>query len=51
MKAIWKRELRSYFTTPVGYVFLGVFLLISSILFFLSFFDSTAGIFRSLSAR
>ena len=43
MKAIWKRELRSYFTTPVGYVFLGVFLLISSILFFLSILRQHSG--------
>ena len=35
MKAIWKRELQGYFHTPVGYVFLGVFLAISSVLFYL----------------
>ena len=35
MKAIWKREMRGYFHTPVGYVFLGVFLAISSVLFYL----------------
>lgn len=29
MKAIFKRELLSYFTSPVGYVFIGVFMLIS----------------------
>ena len=43
MKAIWKRELQSYFYTPVGYVFLGVFLLISSILFFLTILRQHSG--------
>ena len=35
MKAIWKREMRGYFSTVTGYVFLGVFLTASSILFYL----------------
>ncbi len=35
MKAIWKREMRGYFSTVIGYVFLGVFLTASSILFYL----------------
>ena len=43
MKAIWKRETQSYFYTPVGYVFIGVFLLISSILFFLSILRQHSG--------
>lgn len=43
VKAIWKRELQSYFCTPVGYVFLGVFLLISSVLFFLSILRQHSG--------
>jgi ABC-2 type transport system permease protein len=33
MGAIFKRELRSYFLTPLGYVFLGLFLLIAGIFF------------------
>lgn len=33
MTAIFKREIRAYFTTPVGYVFVGMFLLLSGILF------------------
>lgn len=33
MKAIYKRELKLYFYSPVGYVFLGLFLLISGIFF------------------
>ena len=36
MKAIWKRELRGYFHTPVGYVFLCVFLLSASVIFYLT---------------
>lgn len=35
MIAIWRRELQSYFYTPVGYVFMGVFLLLSSVMFYL----------------
>lgn len=34
MIAIWKRELKSYFYTPVAYVFMGVFLALSSVMFF-----------------
>ncbi|MDR1600771.1 MAG: ABC transporter permease [Oscillospiraceae bacterium] len=33
MVAVWKRELASYFLTPIGYVFVGFFLLVSGILF------------------
>ncbi|SKB00411.1 ABC-2 type transport system permease protein [Caloramator quimbayensis] len=33
MLAVFRRELKSYFTTPIGYVFMGVFLLISGIFF------------------
>lgn len=43
MKAIWKRELQSYFYTPVGYVYLGVFLLISSVMFYLSILRQHSG--------
>ncbi len=35
MIAIWKREMQSYFSTPVGYVFMGVFLSLSGIMFYL----------------
>ena len=43
MKTIWKREWQGYFHTPVGYVFIGVFLLISSILFFLAILQQHSG--------
>ncbi len=43
MKAIWKREIRGYFYTPVGYVYMGVFLAISSLLFFLSILRQRSG--------
>jgi len=33
--AIWKRELQSYFYTPVGYVFMGVFLALSGTFFYM----------------
>lgn len=32
MLAIYKKEMRSYFTNPVGYVFVGIFLLFASLL-------------------
>lgn len=35
MIAVWKRELQSYYYTPVGYVFTGVFLALSSVLFYM----------------
>ena len=34
MIAIYKRELNSYFTTPIGYAFVAIFLAISGALFF-----------------
>lgn len=43
MKAIWKRELQGYFYSLSGYVFLGVFLTISSVLFFLSILRQHSG--------
>lgn len=33
MIAIYKREMRSYFTTPIGYIFCGVFLTVAAFLF------------------
>ena len=33
MTAIWSREVKSYFHTPVGYVYMGVFLALSGVLF------------------
>ena len=33
MGAIYKREMRSYFTTPIGYIFLSVFLIFSGAVF------------------
>ena len=36
MLAIFKREMRSYFTSPIGYVFIGVFLAVSGFIFSLS---------------
>jgi ABC-2 type transport system permease protein len=35
MIAIWKRELQSYFSTAVGYVFMGVFLALVGMIFYL----------------
>ena len=33
MLAIYKREMRAYFTTPIGYIFMGIFLAVSGFLF------------------
>ena len=35
MLSIWKRELQGYFFTPVGYVFMGVFMGLSGLIFYL----------------
>ncbi len=39
MLAIYKKEMRTYFTTPLGYVFLGVFLAVSGFAFAFSTFQ------------
>ncbi len=36
MKAIFNRELRTYFRTPVGYIFLSVFIFFAALMFFFS---------------
>ncbi len=38
MKAIFKREFNAYFTSPIGYVFVGVFMLLSGIFFGITMF-------------
>ena len=40
MFAVYKKELKSYLTTPIGYVFVGLFLLILSVLFYVSIYTS-----------
>ncbi len=43
MLAIYKREMKAYFITPLGYVFLGVFLLVSGAVFcFSTFYEMTS---------
>ena len=43
MNTIRKREIRGYFYTPVGYVFIGMFLTVSSILFYLEILKPRSG--------
>ena len=43
MKAIWKREMQGYFYTATGYVYLGVFLTVSSVLFYLEILNQRSG--------
>ena len=43
MKAIWKREMQGYFCTVVGYVYLCVFLTVSSVLFYLAILSQRSG--------
>ena len=43
MKAIWKREMQGYFFTATGYVYLGVFLTVSSVLFYLEILSQRSG--------
>lgn len=42
MGAIYKRELRSYFTTPIGYVFLAVYLAVNGFAFSISTLEAGA---------
>lgn len=43
MKAIFKREMLSYFTTMTGYVFIGVFMFLSSLFFSMEMFKNRVG--------
>lgn len=38
IKPIYKRELRSYFNSPIAYIFIGVFLVVGNWIFFQNFF-------------
>ena len=40
MFAIYKKELRSYFLSPIGYVVIGIFLICFSVLFYLTAFST-----------
>lgn len=40
MKAIFKKELKSYFLSPIGYVVIGIFLLCFSLFFYLTVWQS-----------
>lgn len=52
MFSILKREIKNYFQNPIGYVFLGLFLAISGLLFFLNIirfgYSDFSGFFSSL---
>ena len=39
MLAIMKKELKSYFLSPIGYVTIGIFLIICSIFFYITSID------------
>ena len=43
MNTIRKREMQGYFYTPVGYVFIGVFLTVSSVLFYMQILKQRSG--------
>ena len=43
MHTIRKREMQGYFFTPVGYVFVGVFLAVSSVLFYMQILSQRSG--------
>lgn len=40
MLSVLKKELKSYLLTPIGYIFVGLFLLMFSIFFYLTIFES-----------
>ena len=51
MLAIYKREMKAYFITPLGYVFLGVFLLVSGAVFcFSTLYEMTSDLTGYFSA-
>ena len=43
MNTIRKREMQGYFYTPIGYVFIGVFLTVSSVLFYMQILRQRSG--------
>lgn len=43
MKTIYKREFLSYFRTPIGYVFIGVFSALTSVIFYLNNLSTLSG--------
>ena len=53
MNAVLKREVQNYFLTPIGYVFMGIFLLVSGVFFFiynlLRMSSDLAGVFSNLN--
>ena len=48
---IMKRELKSYFSGPIGYIVTGLFLIISGFIFFSTFFKSSLVIGLSVSIQ
>lgn len=54
MRAIYRKELRSYFINPIGYIYLGVFWVATAVLFYFTVLSdatySTAGYFTALVA-
>lgn len=52
MIAVWKRELQAYFLSPMGYIFIGVFMVLSGVFFTLynlmSVSSNLRGLFSSL---
>ena len=48
MYAIMKKELKSYFLTPIGYIFIGLFTLIHSVFFYTTIFSPASPHFEYL---
>ncbi len=40
MLAVFKKELKSYLLSPIGYIFVGLFILMFSLLFYISVFQA-----------
>ncbi|MBQ8002300.1 MAG: ABC transporter permease, partial [Clostridia bacterium] len=43
MKAIYKKEMLTYFASPVGYAFIGVFMFLSGLFFSMEMFTKRVG--------
>lgn len=48
MWAITKKELKNYFLSPIGYIYIGVFLLACSLFFYLDIFAYASTDFSSM---
>ena len=48
MWAVMKKEFKSYFLSPIGYIYIGIFLLLCSLFFYIDIFSYQSTVFAQL---